>query len=55
MKLNRKHKILEATETEMYSVYLEHEWFEIYTFPDYLTRCVKHGTKIIEEVKGSKE
>ena len=41
-------KIAECTELELYDFYLTRGWDEIYSFPDYMQRCVANGTKIIE-------
>ena len=40
-------KIVKATQHEMYRYWLEQGWDEIMSFPDYLERCVEHGTEII--------
>ena len=42
-------KIIEATESELYSVYLQRELYELYDFHDYLKRCEDAGTKIVRK------
>ena len=42
-------KIVEATEAELFENYLKLEWDDVMSFLDYKTRCVRCGTKIIEE------
>ena len=43
--------IVECTENELFKYYLEQEWDNIYSFPDYMNRCINAGTKIIEKDK----
>lgn len=40
-------KIVEATEIEMYSKWLDEDWCYVYDFEDYLARCKENGTKIV--------
>ncbi len=42
-------KIIEATEDELFSFYLERDWDEIMAFPDFLSRCMESGTVIKQE------
>lgn len=42
-------KIAKATEDELFDVYLEREFDDIMSFPDYKQRCVELGTEIVEE------
>lgn len=48
MKL-KNNRITEATEAEMYSVWVDMEWYDLMPFDEYLRRCEKLGTKIIRE------
>ena len=43
-------KIVEATESELFSHYLKNGWDDIMSFTDYMKRCVENGT-IIKEKK----
>lgn len=45
----RDNKIVEATEDELFSVYLENGLDEFLSFPIYMERCKEFGTKIIED------
>ena len=47
-------KIIEATESELYSVYLQRELYELYDFHDYLKRCEDAGTKIVGKKEDEK-
>lgn len=42
-------KIAEATESELFEVYLRRGLDDIMSFIDYKRRCVELGTKVIEE------
>lgn len=42
-------KIIEATENELYNVYLQKGYDEVMDFYDFLYQCQKLGTKIITE------
>lgn len=44
-------KIISATESELYAYWLEREYDEIYTFPDYLRRMKEIGVEVTEEDK----
>ena len=41
-------KIIEATEDELFSVWLERELDEIMSFYTFVAACQVHGTKIVE-------
>ena len=43
----RNRKIVEATENELFCVYLQKEYDDIMPFDEYLRRCEINGTKII--------
>lgn len=45
----KNNKIIEATEAELFGVYLKGNWDEIMSFPDYMSACIHNGTKIIGE------
>ena len=48
-------KIIEATESELYSHWLKSGYENIYSFNEYLVACIKTGTKVTdisEEEKG---
>lgn len=46
----KKHgKIIEATEEELFGVFLKTETYEIMTFDDYVNRMKEAGTKVIED------
>ena len=42
-------KIEEATMPELFSIYLEREYDEIMSFPDYVAQCEFYGTKVVGE------
>lgn len=42
-------KIAEATEDELFGVYLSRGFDDIMSFPDYKNRCVELGTRIVEK------
>lgn len=42
-------KIIEATKRELYNHYLDEDWDEIVTFPDFLLTMERLGVKIVEE------
>jgi hypothetical protein len=42
-------KIIEAARSELYSRWLEEEWDEILTFPDFLLSMARLGVRITEE------
>ena len=42
-------KIVEATKNELLDKWLDEDWCEIMSFPEYLERVKKRGTKITEE------
>lgn len=42
-------KIIEATETELYKKYLDEEYYEIYSFTEFLQRCEAQGVTITAE------
>ncbi len=42
-------KIVQATEDELYSIYLSREWFEIMPFDEFKERWEAAGTKVIEK------
>ena len=39
-------KIVEATENELFDVYLKRGFDEIMSFPDYVEACKSRGTKV---------
>lgn len=41
--------IVECTENELFKYYLEQEWDNIYSFPDYMNRCILLGTKVTND------
>ena len=41
-------KIIEATEDELFNIYLEGQWDNIYSFNKYIELCKMAGTKIIK-------
>lgn len=41
-------KIIQATEQELFNIYLKSDYDEILSFPDYKRRCIELGTKIID-------
>ena len=42
-------KITEATEDELFEVYLKRGFDDIMSFYDYKAQCMRLGTKIVEE------
>ena len=42
-------KIIEATDEELFDHYVKSGWSEIMTYIDFKERCIKQGTKVIEE------
>ena len=42
-------KIVEATENELFDVYLNAGWDDIYSFPDYLEKMRNSGVVVIKE------
>lgn len=44
-------KIVEATENELFDVYLKRGFDEIMSFPDYVAACKSRGTKVKESPK----
>jgi len=42
-------KIVEATQDELFSVYLKQGFDDIYSFPDYISRMLNVGVKITED------
>lgn len=42
-------KIAEATEAELFEVYLNRGFDDIMSFLDYKTQCIRLGTKVIEK------
>lgn len=51
----KNHKIIEATEDELYVHWLKSELDEIISFPDYMEQCKAGGTKIVEETIWAEE
>jgi hypothetical protein len=47
MKTTKHGEILEATEKEMYDLWLSLGWDELYSFPVYLEKMKQQGVKII--------
>lgn len=47
-------KIVEATEKEMFDKWMDEDWCYVYDFEDYLERCKKNGTKIIQKSESLK-
>lgn len=47
-------KIVEATEAELFDYYVKSGWSEIMTYIDFKERCVKQGTKVIEDKEDDK-
>lgn len=47
----RRGKIVECTEAELTAYWLRHGWDDIYSFPEYMRRCVEHGTVIMDAEK----
>lgn len=41
--------IAEATRDEMYDCYLKGEWYSVMSFPEWLSRFKKLGTKVTDE------
>lgn len=39
-------RIVECTEAELTAYWLRHGWDDIYSFPEYMRRCVEQGTVI---------
>ena len=48
MKIKRN-KIIEATENELFQVYLDKGYDDLFPFDLFLSRCKELGTKIIDE------
>lgn len=46
--------IIEATPTELYSIYINEEYFKLMSFAQFLENCRNQGTKIIDESEGKK-
>lgn len=44
-----KGKIVECTEAELFEYYLTRGWDDIFSFPDYMRRCIENGTKVIAD------
>ena len=42
-------KIVEATTSELFSKWLDEDWCEIMSFPEFLDKVEKLGTKVTEE------
>ena len=42
-------KIVEATESELFKLYLSRGFDDIMSFSDYKSQCVRFGTKIVEK------
>lgn len=42
-------KIVEATENELYEIYLKKEYDEVMDFNEFLFQCKLLGTKVIKE------
>ena len=42
-------KIIEATEAELFDYYVKSGWSEIMSYIDFKERCIKQGTKVIED------
>ena len=42
-------KIIEATETELFNIYLKRGYDDLFSFDFYKRRCIDLGTKIIAE------
>ena len=43
-------KIIEATEDELFEVYLKRGFDELFSFDEYLRLCEMHGTRIFKGV-----
>lgn len=42
-------KIVEATENELFEVYLDRGYDDIMDFPEYLNACKRAGTEVVED------
>lgn len=42
-------KIVQATESELFLIYLRREYDNIMSFPEYKRRCIEQGTKVVGE------
>ncbi|MDY2983843.1 MAG: hypothetical protein SOR75_00750 [Synergistes jonesii] len=47
----RRGRIVECTEAELTAYWLRHGWDDIYSFPEYIRRCVEQGTIIMDAEK----
>lgn len=45
----KNHKIVEATEEELFAHYLKHGWDDLMSFTDFIKVMMQRGTKVIEE------
>lgn len=45
-------KIIEATAAELFSKWLDEDWCEIMSFPEYLEKVKKLGTKVVDGNNG---
>lgn len=41
-------KIVECTDLELYNYWLK-RWSDIYSYPDYKSRVIELGTKVVED------
>ena len=46
---HRNGKIVEATENELFRIYVERGWGEVLDFREFCVLCEQKGTKIIKE------
>ena len=46
-------RIAEATEDELFALYLAREWDEVVSFPDFLRACREKGIVIVDEEDGA--
>lgn len=40
--------IVKCTEAELYAYYLERDWDDIYSFPEYKEMCIRFGTEVTD-------
>lgn len=48
-------KIVEATEDELFDIYLKRGFDELFSFTDYVRACRRNGTHVIREDEESSE
>ena len=44
-------KIVQATRKELYEYYLSEDWYEVYSFPDFLAKMEDAGCEVVSEDK----